>query len=135
MFDRRTFARRMEAGADLRLFVAGQPVLDDTGFRILQGVRLTGCLMDAGRVAGVPYRTAWDRLKTIERAWGEPVVATASGGSRGGASHLTPSGERLLSIYTGLRRDHARCLETLNARLEQEWNRPMRSNILAESAP
>lgn len=127
----RGFARRMEAGADLRLFVAGQVVLDDTGFRLLQGVRLTGCLMDAVRVAGVPYRTAWDRLKTIERTWGEPVVATASGGSRGGTSHLTAAGERLLAIYTGLRRDHARCLETLNARLEQEWNRPLRAEALS----
>jgi molybdate transport repressor ModE-like protein len=63
------------------------------------------------------------------------VVATASGGARGGTSRLTTAGERLLTIYTGLRRDHARCLETLNARLEQEWNRPLRADVFAEVTP
>jgi len=126
MLDQPHLAGPLEALADLRLVVAGQSVLDDAGFRLLQGIRMTGCLMDAGRIAGVPYRTAWDRLRAASRGWGEAVVETASGGSRGGTSRITPSGEHMLSIYAALRREHERCMEALNLQLEREWNRPLR---------
>jgi len=127
MQDRPRLAGHLEAAADLRLIVAGLPVLDEAGFRLLQGLGMTGCLMDAGRMAGVPYRTAWDRLRQTAKAWGEPVVETASGGTRGGSSRVTAAGEQVLSIYTSLRREHERCLHSLNQQLEREWNRPLRA--------
>ena len=126
MQDQPHLAGPLEAVADLRLFVAGQSLIDDVGFRLLQSIHLSGCLMDAGRIAGVPYRTAWDRLRTATRAWGTPIVETASGGSRGGGTHVTQAGEQVLALYGSLRREHERCMESINIQLEREWNRPLR---------
>lgn len=123
---------KLQTQANLQLMAGPGMILDEMAFRLLQGIQFSGCLVDAGRLAGIPYRTAYDRLHNLAQAWGAPLVRTISGGSRGGRSTLTEDGEHLLSLYSSLRREHETCLELLNQRLEREWNRPRR---VLEEAP
>jgi molybdate transport system regulatory protein len=123
---------RLGGQANLQILAGERPLLDEMSFRLLQGIRFAGCLMDAGRMAGISYRSAHDKLHALALAWGAPLVRTVSGGSRGGNTCLTPDGERLLDLYASLRREHLECIQALNQRLEREWNRPFRAR---EDAP
>lgn len=129
-------ASSLEALADLRLSQGGVQLLDESGYRLLLGLRSAGCILDASRLSGISYRTARSHLQSLGSAWGSPVAEGRSGGTRGGATRLTEAGERLLDLYVDLRRDHEQCLQTLNRRLSQEWNRPLRSGApLPTGAP
>jgi len=79
---------------------------------LLAAVDESGSLARAAEIVDVPYRTAWERIREMEAALGEPLIETSSGGREGGGSHLTPAGRDLLSrfrrITDGLQEEIAR---------------------------
>ena len=69
---------------------------------LLEAVRATGSISAAGRALGFSYRRTWLLVDTMNRAWREPLVATAHGGAKGGGAVLTPLGETVLAQYRAL---------------------------------
>ncbi|TFU01485.1 LysR family transcriptional regulator [Polymorphobacter arshaanensis] len=69
---------------------------------LLEAVRATGSISAAGRALGFSYRRTWLLVDTMNRAWREPLVATAHGGVKGGGAVLTPLGESVLGQYRAL---------------------------------
>jgi molybdate transport system regulatory protein len=49
---------------------------------------------------GVPYRTAWYKIKDMEENLGVRLLTTQSGGADGGHSELTPEAHDLLARFS-----------------------------------
>jgi len=77
----------------------GQVVLSDWRVELLELIEETGSLTRAAKRLKVPYRTAWYKLKDIEECWGPKLVVTASGGLKGGGSHLTPEAQQIIARF------------------------------------
>lgn len=69
---------------------------------LLQKIRETHSISAAGRALGIPYKRAWLLIDSLNQGFGQPVVATISGGKGGGGTSLTPLGEALLVRYIAL---------------------------------
>ena len=72
---------------------------------LLEHIRETGSLSQAGREIGMSYRRAWLLLDSLNSGFREPVVATSVGGKAGGGAQLTELGEALVSAYRSLEAD------------------------------
>jgi molybdate transport system regulatory protein len=69
---------------------------------LLERIRETGSLSQAGREIGMSYRRAWLLLDSLNTSFREPVVATSIGGKAGGGAALTEFGETLVQTYRQL---------------------------------
>jgi len=61
-----------------------------------------GSISAAARAMRISYRQAWVLLDSLNRGFGEPVFATATGGRRGGGAQVTRFGKRLIDRYRTL---------------------------------
>jgi molybdate transport system regulatory protein len=77
----------------------GAVLLSEWRVALLEAVEATGAMSRAAEAVGVPYRTAWARLREMEAALGTVLVDTASGGGDGGGSRLTPAGRDLVARF------------------------------------
>ncbi|RYX94371.1 MAG: LysR family transcriptional regulator [Comamonadaceae bacterium] len=66
---------------------------------LLEAIAETGSISAAARQIGMSYRRAWVLIDEANKALSEPVVNTATGGSRGGGTALTATGEALVKHY------------------------------------
>ena len=69
---------------------------------LLEAIAETGSISAAARQIGMSYRRAWVLIDEANKALSEPVVNTATGGSRGGGTALTPSGQALVTHYRAI---------------------------------
>ena len=65
------------------------------------------------------FRQGWLLLKAIEEMFGQPVITTQRGGSRGGGSALTEFGRRVIASYRQLERASASAAQGELAILER----------------
>ncbi len=71
---------------------------------LLEALRECGSISGAARKTGLSYRKAWMMIDELNRAFREPLVAAAFGGSGGGGASLTDMGETVVSAYRELER-------------------------------
>jgi len=79
-------------------------VMDQTDALLLRRIGEKGSLTEAARAAGVSYRNAWDRIKSMEHKIGEKLVETQVGGPEGGGAILTEDAEALLREFRKTRK-------------------------------
>jgi molybdate transport system regulatory protein len=72
---------------------------------LLEHIRETGSLSQAGREIGMSYRRAWLLLDSLNTSFRAPVVSTSIGGKAGGGATLTAFGETLVDAYRKLERE------------------------------
>jgi len=103
---------------------------------LLQAVADTGSITAAAKLAGVSYKTAWDRLERLNNLSKQPVVQRSAGGSKGGGSILTAYGEKMLNGFRQLQEQHELFLEGLNKQLNSldDVSNFMKSALLQTSA-
>lgn len=77
----------------------GEVVMSDWRMAILEAIDRTGSLAKAAEELGVPYRSAWQKIKESEERLGIRLVDTRSGGADGGSSQLTEDAHLLLRRY------------------------------------
>jgi molybdate transport system regulatory protein len=70
--------------------------------RLLEAIRETGSITQAGIALGMSYRRAWLLVDDMNSCFHEPVVAAQAGGSHGGGAALTPFGTRLIDQYRAI---------------------------------
>lgn len=75
---------------------------------VLQSVAETGSLAEAGRRMGMSYQRVWSLVAAMNADFVEPLVLKQRGGVAGGGAQLTPTGERVLSIYRAIEHDAQR---------------------------
>nr|WP_210345441.1 LysR family transcriptional regulator [Jiella flava] len=67
--------------------------------RLLAAIEETGSLAAAGRRMKMSYKRAWLLVDEMNRAFREPLVSAARGGSSGGGAKLTETGRTVLTAY------------------------------------
>ena len=103
---------------------------------LLQAIADTGSITAAAKIAGVSYKTAWDRLERINNLAEQPLIKRSAGGSKGGGSILTDYGEEMLNGFKQLQEQHNQFLENLNQQLSSldDVSKFMKSALLQTSA-
>jgi molybdate transport system regulatory protein len=86
----------------LGLDVGGKAALTEAGADLLEQISISGSLSEAARQLHYSYRWAWLTVNAMNRAWGEPLVTTATGGKKGGGARLTELGTKVLAAYRHL---------------------------------
>jgi molybdate transport system regulatory protein len=80
----------------------GEVALSDWRVQLLQAIDQHGSLAEAARQLGVPYKTAWYKLKQMEAALAVPLLVTSSGGAEHGGARLTAAGKEAIRRYTAI---------------------------------
>ncbi len=88
--------------------------LDNRMISLLKAIKQTGSLNQAAKQMGLSYKGAWQILERANNSAPQLLVATATGGSKGGGSKLTESGDALLTLFTQLEQQHQAFIEQLN---------------------
>ena len=70
--------------------------------RLLEAIRDTGSITQAGIALGMSYRRAWLLVDDMNNCFREPVVAAQAGGTHGGGAVLTPFGAKLIDQYRAI---------------------------------
>jgi molybdate transport system regulatory protein len=83
----------------IRIDLAPDAALGPGKIRLLEEVHATGSIRKAAVAMKMSYRRAWLLLKATQEIFGAPVVATATGGAKGGGARLTPLGRRVVALY------------------------------------
>ena len=79
-------------------------VLDQKDALLLRRVAETHSLTQGAKLAGMSYRSAWDRIRAIESNLGIKIIDSRVGGVAGGASSLTAEGATLLRNFRRIRK-------------------------------
>lgn len=77
----------------------GKVALSSWRIELLIKVEESGSLTAACERMGVPYRTAWYKLRQMEDQLGMKLLETQSGGADGGGSALTPEALDLVDRF------------------------------------
>jgi len=70
--------------------------------RLLEAIRDTGSITQAGISLGMSYRRAWLLVDDMNNCFREPVISTQAGGTHGGGAALTAFGARLIDQYLAI---------------------------------
>src|ERR1700741_293448 len=70
--------------------------------RLLEAVRDSGSISQAGRSLDMSYRRAWLLIDDMNRCFREPGGAAQPGGAQGGGAALTAFGEQLIAKYRAI---------------------------------
>ena len=101
----------------------GRVLLSEWRVELLEAVEETGSLAAAAERLGVPYRTAWERVRETEAGLGVRLLATESGGAAGGGSRLTSEARGLIARF---RRVTAGVAEEIERRFRDELDDVLR---------
>ena len=72
---------------------------------LLIAIQSTGSISAAGKHLGMSYRRAWLLVDAMNRCFQQPLVETATGGTQGGGTRLTPLGLDVIERYQQLQQD------------------------------
>lgn len=104
--------------APLRLSHASGLLLAGESVRLLQAIAEHGSINRAAGAVGISYRTAWERIESLNNLAETPLVVRVTGGKGGGGTRLTATGERLLALFHELELEHQEFLDRLSARVQ-----------------
>ncbi len=99
-------------GARLRLVLGPDIAIGPGKIDLLEEVKETGSIAEAGRSLGMSYKRAWQLISTMNDAFKSPVVVTSRGGASKGGATLTPFGEDLLARYRKIQGETERLVES-----------------------
>ncbi|MBA5942510.1 MAG: TOBE domain-containing protein [Methanophagales archaeon] len=78
----------------------GKAILGEGRAKLLRQIHELSSIRSAAEKLSIPYRSAWEHIRKIERAIGTPVIKTYRGGAEGGGgAELTEKGEQVLNEY------------------------------------
>lgn len=94
----------------MRILLGGASSLGPGKAALLEGIEQHGSISAAARAMGMSYRRAWLLVEAMNTAFTRPLVATATGGARGGGAELTPLGREVLRRYRAMEEKAQRAL-------------------------
>jgi molybdate transport system regulatory protein len=86
----------------LRVDFGGNRAVGPGKVVLLEAIRDSGSISQAGRVLGMSYRRAWLLIDDLNHCFSEPVVSAQPGGVQGGGAVLTAFGEELIRNYRAI---------------------------------
>jgi molybdate transport system regulatory protein len=98
----------------------GAPFLVAGRIDLLEAVDHLGSISQAAKAVGMSYKGAWDAIDTMNNQADEALVARTPGGRRGGGTHLTAYGKRVVALVRAIEHEYQQALELLNQRAEKQ---------------
>ena len=86
-------------GLHLRVVLEGGIAIGPGRADLLEAIRDQGSISAAGRSLAMSYKRAWDLVEEMNACFAAPLVATSTGGTAGGGSRLTGTGDAVLAAY------------------------------------
>lgn len=86
---------------------------------LLERIRRTGSLRVAAAELEMSYMHAWGLVKTMNRAFRDPLVELSRGGAERGGARLSARGEEVLALYRELEAEALRAVAGPWQRLER----------------
>ncbi|HEY2828123.1 MAG TPA: molybdate ABC transporter substrate-binding protein [Pirellulales bacterium] len=80
----------------------GQAVLGQGRVELLDAIDRLHSITAAAKAVGISYRKAWAMIQEVNKAAGEPLVESVTGGLKGGGAQLTERGRFAVTIYQQL---------------------------------
>lgn len=77
---------------------------------VLQAIAETGSIAESGRRLGMSYQRVWSLVRAMNNDFIEPLVHTQRGGNAGGGAQLTPTGLKVLTIYSEIAQEAERAI-------------------------
>jgi len=96
------------ARLSIRIAFEGAEPFGPGKVRLLELIEKEGSIRAAASAMNMSYRHAWLLLQAVEDTFGAPVIATSTGGSRGGGARLTELGRKLVERYRSIEAHAAR---------------------------
>ena len=93
---------RRYRGLTLRVLGRSAPAMGPGKAELVERIGQTGSISAAARAMGMSYRRAWQLVEGLNKSFDEPVVSTATGGSRGGGATVTSFGQRLVAQFRAM---------------------------------
>lgn len=94
----------LQVRSKIWLEIGGEPVFGQGRYELLRWIQRTGSINAAAKGMGIPYRKAWTYIDSMEKRMGFALVIRQKGGSRGGASILSPRAVALLEKFSSLKK-------------------------------
>jgi molybdenum ABC transporter molybdate-binding protein len=82
---------------------SGKAVLGEGRAELLAAIGEHHSITKAAKAAGMSYRRAWNLVQDVNAAAGEPLVAAAVGGTKGGGAKLTERGRLAVDVFEQIR--------------------------------
>src|SRR5215831_8856123 len=86
----------------LRVDLGDDRAIGPGKIRLLEAIRDTGSITQAGISLGMSYRRAWLLVDDMNNCFREPVVSAQVGGTHGGGAALTAFGALLIDQYRAI---------------------------------
>lgn len=80
---------------------------ENAALSLLEHIDRCGSINRAAKAAGLSYKSAWEKIETLNNLSAKPLVLRQVGGSGGGGTILTEEGRNLLGQVATLRREFA----------------------------
>src|SRR5262249_20674408 len=85
---------------------------------LLASVGDTNSITAAAKAGRLTYKAPWDAIHAMNNLSDKPLVDRSVGGKGGGATRLTVRGRQLVDTFRKVEAEHARFIESLNARVK-----------------
>lgn len=69
---------------------------------LLERIAALGSISKAAQAMGMSYKRAWDLVSSMNTQASTPLVATQTGGTRGGGAVVTPAGHEAIAAFRAL---------------------------------
>ena len=92
-------------------------ILDNRIIELLKAINNSGSLNQAAKQVGLSYKGAWQIIERANNSSPKTLIATATGGSKGGGTSLTQAGQSLVTLFEELQHSHQLFLKQLNKNL------------------
>ena len=99
--------------------------LDSRMIGLLRAIDQSGSINQAAKQTGLSYKGAWQMIERANNLAPKVLITTATGGSKGGGTCLTPAGQSLLQLFTRLEQQHRQFLQQLNQGLADDHDMQM----------
>jgi molybdate transport system regulatory protein len=86
----------------IKIYFGDRGQLGPGKVQLLQGIAEHRSIAAAARALGMSYRRAWLLVDQLNSLFGQPVVATRTGGTSRGGAELTPLGQDIVGRYLEL---------------------------------
>ncbi|MCD6310686.1 MAG: hypothetical protein J7M18_08210 [Candidatus Eremiobacteraeota bacterium] len=97
--------------------------------RFLRLVNRFGSIKEAAEDYNISYRKAWNMVEKTNFAAGIPVIRTIKGGKKGGASYLTPAGEKILDLFMEFEVRHRKLMKDFTIEFEKRFSKIVKKDV------
>lgn len=73
-------------------------------YELLERIAETGSISEAAKQMNLSYKKAWDIINRLNEVEGMPMVATKTGGAKGGGATISKEARLLMKRYAAVRK-------------------------------